>query len=572
MSGIDNDIIGGNNAIGNGNNSGATIGGEPVIEVSHLSVTYHSARRDVTAVDDVTFTVRRGDTVGIVGESGSGKSTLVDTFLGILPQNADITGSFSLFGEDFTHAAEHEWRRVRGRILGFVPQDPRTNLDPTMTVGRQTEQIVRLRHPERSRQEARERVVELFTEVGIDRPELRYRQYPHELSGGLQQRVLIAQALASEPEIIVADEPTSALDVTVQKRILDVLESLVRKRGITLVMITHDLAVASDRTRRLLVIHNGRLVEQGDTRQVLDHPKESYTRHLLACAPAFQVRDNVLDDERGEHDGHENRAESVEPSDDGIAVNWNDVSKVYHERGGRGEAFNALDHVSLTARTGRTLAIVGESGSGKSTLLRLALALSAPTSGTVLVDGRNIHELHGRALRAERRNFQLVQQNPFDSLDPNYTVRKVIDEPLRSFGYGNRRRRSQRIAELLDRVSLPARLLDAKGSELSGGQCQRVAIARALAISPKILFLDEPVSALDVSVQSQILDLLKDLQESLGVTYVFVSHDLAVVAGLADDIAVLEHGSIVEHGSVEDVFGHPRNAYTKKLLDAIPGR
>ncbi|PWG59148.1 dipeptide ABC transporter ATP-binding protein [Bifidobacterium catulorum] len=542
---------------------------EPVIEVSHLSVTYRSARRTVTAVDDVTFTVRRGETVGIVGESGSGKSTLVDTFLGILPDNADVTGTFSLFGEDYTHAGEQEWRRVRGRVLGFVPQDPRTNLDPTMTVGKQTEQIVRLRHPKQSRDEASKRVVELFTEVGIDRPGLRYRQYPHELSGGLQQRVLIAQALASEPEVIVADEPTSALDVTVQKRILDVLESLVRKRGITLVMITHDLAVASDRTQRLLVIHNGRLVEHGGTRQVLDHPHEAYTRHLIACAPAFQVNDNVQDGEQGE--GAQGIEADAVPDDD-IAVNWNDVSKVYHERGGRGAAFNALNHVSLTARTGRTLAIVGESGSGKSTLLRLALALSAPTSGTVLVDGRNIHELHGRALRAERRNFQLVQQNPFDSLDPNYTVRKVIDEPLRAFGYGNRRRRNQRIAELLDRVSLPARLLDAKGSELSGGQCQRVAIARALAISPKILFLDEPVSALDVSVQSQILDLLKELQESLGVTYVFVSHDLAVVAGLADDIAVLEHGNIVEHGNVDDVFGHPHDAYTKKLLDAIPGR
>lgn len=540
-------------------------GNDTVIEVSHLSVTYRSSRRSVTAVNDVTFAVRSGETVGIVGESGSGKSTLVDTFLGILPDNADITGTFSLFGEDFTHADERQWRRVRGRVLGFVPQDPRTNLDPTMTVGKQTEQIVRLRHPEQSRDDARKRVIDLFTEVGIDRPELRYRQYPHELSGGLQQRVLIAQALASEPEVIVADEPTSALDVTVQKRILDVLESLVRKRGITLVMITHDLAVASDRTQRLLVIHNGRLVEHGETRQVLDHPHEEYTRHLISCAPAFQVNENVQDDEREQTD-----AETT-PSDD-IAVSWNDVSKVYHERGGRGAAFNALNHVSLTARTGRTLAIVGESGSGKSTLLRLALALSAPTSGTVLVDGRNIHELHGRALRVERRNFQLVQQNPFDSLDPNYTVRKVIDEPLRSFGYGNRQRRNQRIAELLDRVSLPERLLDAKGSELSGGQCQRVAIARALAISPKILFLDEPVSALDVSVQSQILDLLKELQEALGVTYVFVSHDLAVVAGLADDIAVLERGNIVEHGSVDDVFGHPRSAYTRKLLDAIPGR
>ena len=543
---------------------------DSAVEVIDVSVTYRTKRRTVQAVRHVSVRADAGQILAIVGESGSGKSTLVNALLGLLPEGTQIEGRFLLDGRDMTHASEREWLAVRGSLIGFVPQDPQSSLDPTMRVGDQIAEIVRL-HRGRKVRDAHAEALRLLAEVGIDDPKLRARQYPHELSGGLKQRVLIAQALAGEPRIVVADEPTSALDVTVQKVVLDLLTSLVRRRGITLIMITHDLAVAADRADRILVMLHGEAIEQNDTAELLDHPSREYTRHLLSLVPRIEEHEDAG---QAKAIGTAADADGAD-DDDRTAVSWLDVTREYRaavsDRAPHG-ILTAVDHVCLKAYRGRTLAIVGESGSGKSTLLSMALALKKPTSGTVRVLGNDLGALRGRALRRERRHFQLVQQNPFDSLDPSLTVRQSIEEPLRAFGYGSAARREARVRELIDRVALPEAVLKARPGELSGGQSQRIAIARALAIEPELLFLDEPVSALDVSVQDQILRLLEGLQRDLGLTYVFVSHNLAVVSEIADDVAVLRRGRLVEYGTVDRVLHRPSTEYTRQLLDAIPGR
>jgi peptide/nickel transport system ATP-binding protein len=400
-------------------------------------------------------------------------------------------------------------------------------------------------------------VLAFLDRAGVPDPELRARQYPHELSGGLRQRALIATALAGKPKLIIADEPTSALDVTVQKRILDHLGGLVREQGISLLIITHDLAVAADRADRVVVMRHGRKVEEGDPAAILGAPRQHYTRQLISAvprlAPRFDVRDQA----------------APEP-----ILKLTDVSKTFPvndlRRGARG--FNALDKVSVAVPRGQTHALVGESGCGKTTALRIALGLETATSGSIVLDGHEISGLSWNRLRPLRRKAQLVHQDPFATLDPKFTVGQSITEPLVSFRIGDRRSRRERARELLDQVALPASYLDRLPSELSGGQRQRVAIARALALRPDLIMLDEPVSALDVLVQEQILRLLADLQAALGLSYLFVSHDLAVVAEISHTVSVMSHGRVVEQGPVAEVFTNPHSPYTRELIDAIPGR
>ncbi|MEU4242346.1 ATP-binding cassette domain-containing protein [Actinoplanes sp. NPDC026619] len=407
-----------------------------------------------------------------------------------------------------------------------------------------------------SRARVQPAIAELL-DAGVPDPELRARQYPHELSGGLRQRALIAIALAGKPKLIIADEPTSALDVTVQKRILDHLGGLVREQGISLLIITHDLAVAADRADRIVVMQNGRLVEEGSPSALLHTPRSPYTRQLISAtprlAPRFDVRDQI----------------APEP-----ILTLTDVSKTFAasdlRRGARG--FNALDKVSVTVPRGQTHALVGESGCGKTTTLRIALGLENATSGSVVLDGDEISGLSWNKLRPLRRKAQLVHQDPFATLDPKFTIAQSITEPLVSFRIGNRKSRLERAKELLDQVALPSSYLDRLPSELSGGQRQRVAIARALALRPDLIMLDEPVSALDVLVQEQILQLLADLQAALGLSYLFVSHDLAVVAAISHTVSVMSHGKVVEQGPVAEVFTNPQSSYTRELIDAIPGR
>ncbi|MBX8534351.1 ABC transporter ATP-binding protein [Pseudomonas cichorii] len=532
-----------------------------LIDLQNLSVTYRFNGQLTQAVRNVSFQVARGETVAIVGESGSGKSTIANSILGLLPDNATITsGELRVDGNDLSHASEREKRRVRGSIIGLVPQDPMVSLNPTLRIGQQIAEALIQAHGRRYPAIDAD-VVELLEQVGLDKPVLRARQYPHELSGGMRQRVLIAIALAGNPRLIIADEPTSALDVTVQRKILDHLQRLVGERGISLLIITHDLGVAADRADRVLVMKSGELVEQGPPRQILVNPEHSYTRALIAAAPAFGQRKSPA------------APRSASP-DTKPLLTLSNIGKTYRLPYVKGEDadFQALQDVNCKVYPGQTLAIVGESGSGKSTALRIALGLEKPTHGRVLFEDRDVTDLGWNEFRPLRRRIQLVQQNPFGALDPRFTLFESIVEPLVSFGLLKGRALEQAARQLIERVHLPTAYLDRLPRELSGGQRQRVAIARALALQPDLLLLDEPVSALDVSVQAQILDLLVELQKELGIAYVLVSHDLAVVASVAHQVLVLKHGKTVEQGLASDVFERPEAAYTQELIAAIPGR
>ncbi|MFB9443177.1 ABC transporter ATP-binding protein [Dactylosporangium vinaceum] len=526
---------------------------EPLVRIEGLDVGYRRHRRLTPAVTGLDLTVGAGEVVAIVGESGSGKTTTANALIGLLPPTGRITaGSAVVDGVQIRGAREGTLRKLRGRVVGLIPQDPMVGLNPTKRIGAQVAEVC-------GAQEA----AHFLEQAGVADPERRLRQYPHELSGGLRQRVLIAIALAGRPRLIIADEPTSALDVTVQRRILDHLGGLVRGQGISLLIITHDLAVAADRADRVVVMQDGRKVEEGEPGTILTTPREDYTRRLIAAAPrlahggALVARFDVREQE---------------PPEPILILTG--VSKTFavgdRRRGQRG--FNALADVDVTVPRGRTHALVGESGCGKTTTLRIALGLEPPTSGSILLDGTEIAGRSWHQLRPLRRRAQLVHQDPFAALDPKFTVRQSITEPLVAFRVGDRRSREARARELLDQVALPAAYLDRRPVELSGGQRQRVAIARALALRPPLLMLDEPVSALDVLVQEQILGLLAQLQRELGLSYLFVSHDLAVVAELAHTVSVMSEGRVVEEGPVAEVFTSPRSRHTRELIDAVPGR
>jgi peptide/nickel transport system ATP-binding protein len=399
----------------------------------------------------------------------------------------------------------------------------------------------------------------LLERVGLSRPELRARQYPHELSGGMRQRVLIAIAIALKPSLIIADEPTSALDVTVQRHILDLIDDLRREYGTAVLLVTHDLGIAADRSDRLIVLQHGRVQEQGHTADILRNPQSSYTRGLLADAPSLNARPK------------RSPAHQTVPatSAEDIIV----VDGLVQDFGtGSDGSFRAVDDVSFRVRRGSTHAIVGESGSGKTTTIRIVSAFQRPTSGQVVIDGLDLSSLRGETLRLFRKKIQLVYQNPYASLDPRQTIERIVEEPLLNFEPLPRHERLAKVAATLEKVRLPADLLQRRPHALSGGQRQRVAIARALVLDPQILVLDEAVSALDVTVQAQILDLLDELQRELGLTYLFVSHDLAVVRQIADTVSVLNGGRLVETGGVEDVFSNPQSPYTRELIDAVPGK
>ncbi|QXH64812.1 dipeptide ABC transporter ATP-binding protein [Pseudomonas asgharzadehiana] len=530
-----------------------------LVDVRQLAVDYRAGGQLNPAVRGLSFSIAQGETVAIVGESGSGKTTLANAILGLLPDNARISaGELWVDGSDLSHAGERQKRNLRGRTIGLVPQDPMVSLNPTLRVGQQIgEALISAKGKRYPGIDAD--VVALLQQVGIDKPVLRARQYPHELSGGMRQRVLIAIALAGNPRLIIADEPTSALDVTVQRKILDHLQRLVSERGISLLIITHDLGVATDRADRILVMQHGAVVEQGPPRQILAQPAHDYTRALIAAAPAFAKRRAPLI----------NLDLGRQP-----ILSLHHVGKTFALPKVKGEAATllALEDLNLQVYPGQTLAIVGESGSGKSTALRIALGLEKPSQGRVCFEQQDVTDLSWRQFRPLRQRLQLVQQNPFAALDQRFTVFDSIVEPLVSFGLLKGAALEHAARELISRVHLPVSFLDRLPRELSGGQCQRVAIARALALKPDLLLLDEPVSALDVSVQAHILELLETLQRDMGIAYVLVSHDLSVVANFAHEVLVLRNGRVVEQGSVEQIFNRPATAYTRELIAAIPGQ
>lgn len=527
----------------------------PLLRLDSLRVTYPGRRgvAPVAAVADLSVTVSRGQTVAIVGESGSGKSTTLHALLGLLPRGADVRYRALEIGDHTgrPHAVDDP-RELRGRAVGLVPQDPVRALDPLVRIEKNFAELHRhfLRITDRA--ESRQRTIETLQAVGVDRPALRLRQYPHELSGGLRQRILIGLALVGRPRLLLADEPTSNLDATVQRRVLDLFDRLRTERSVGLLLVTHDIAVAAERADHLVVVRHGRVVESGPVRAVLGDPQDPYTRELLTSLPSrLPPRP---------------RFQPAAPPQ--VVLEARALSKSFG--GGRGRArTDAVQDVSIRLHRGQSVAIVGESGAGKSTLLRLITGLERPDEGTVLLQGEP-QPPHRRAGTAFTRRVQLVYQNPARSLNPVLRVGRIVAEPLEAHRVGTPASRAERARDLLRQVGLPEEVTDRRPDQLSGGQQQRVAIARALALEPDVVALDEPVSALDQAVQYELLRLLIGLQEKLGIAYLLVSHDLGVVRAVSDEVLVMRRGRIAEHGPTRDVFDRPASPYTRSLLDAVP--
>ncbi|TFD82219.1 dipeptide ABC transporter ATP-binding protein [Cryobacterium fucosi] len=563
---------------------------KPLLEIKNLQVGFQTQNGLVPAVNGIDITLMPGQTLAIVGESGSGKSTTAHAIINLLPGSGRITGGEVLFeGRDLTQLNEKQLEEVRGRMIGFVPQDPMSNLNPVWSIGFQVEEAIRANGIATGK-EVKQHAIRVLKEAGLADADKRLRQFPHQFSGGMRQRVLIGMGLSSRPKLLIADEPTSALDVTVQRVILDHLATLTREIGTAVLFITHDLGLAAERAEQLVVMYKGKVVESGPSREILENPMHPYTQRLVAAAPSLASRRIQSSNKNLSDLGYsapraaegldlveaaEARAaqQASTPVAGGPAIKVDALTKIYKIRGAKRDArdFKAVDDVSFTVERGTTMALVGESGSGKSTVAKLLLRLEDASSGTVAIGGTDTAALRGRALLDLRRKMQPVFQDPYGSLDPLRNIGNTIAEPLQVHRVGDRASRRARVDELLDQVALPSALATRYPNELSGGQRQRVAIARALALKPDIVILDEAVSALDVLVQAQILRLLADLQAELGLTYLFITHDLAVVRVIADHVCVMQRGKIVESSTVDKVFDNPQQDYTKELLNAIPG-
>ncbi|AZS42869.1 ABC transporter ATP-binding protein [Microbacterium oleivorans] len=537
--------------------------GAPLLQVRDLAVEFQTIDGSVRAVEGVDLDLAAGETVAIVGESGSGKSTTAMAVIGLLAGNGRIAqGSIRLDGQELVGASESTMRGIRGAQIGLVPQDPMSNLNPTSKIGTQVGETL-LAHGLATKKDVARKVVETLAAAGLPNAEERARQYPHEFSGGMRQRALIAIGLACNPRLLIADEPTSALDVTVQKTILDQLGRMTTELGTSVLLITHDLGLAAERAARVVVMHRGRIVEQGAARQILEDPQHPYTQSLVQAAPSVAVA-------RLRPEAFTTPTPDAAPKPVDNIVEVEGLTKLYKVRGQK-EDFAAVRDVSFAIPRGETVAIVGESGSGKTTTARMLLKVVDPTEGKIRFDGADVASLKGRQLREFRQKVQPIFQDPYSSLNPMFTIERIVQEPLDFYNRGSAKDRAARVRKLLDDVALPESTLRRYPSELSGGQRQRVAIARALALSPELIVCDEPVSALDVLVQDQILTLLRDLQSEYGLSYLFISHDLAVVRLISDYVCVMKDGALIEAASSEEIFTNPRDPYTRNLLASIPG-
>ncbi|NSX35986.1 ABC transporter ATP-binding protein [Pseudarthrobacter oxydans] len=541
----------------------------PLLEIRDLAITFNTSNGEVNAVRNAHFTIMPGETVAIVGESGSGKSTTALAAIGLLPANGRVSGGQILLdGEDISHAPEKRMIELRGNTIGMVPQDPMSNLNPVWKIGYQVKETLRAN----GRPSGPEDIAKVLSEAGLPDAHRRARQYPHEFSGGMRQRALIAIGLSCQPRLLIADEPTSALDVTVQRQILDHLEGMTSELGTAVLLITHDLGLAAERADKVVVMYRGQVVESGPSLELLQNPQHPYTKRLVESAPSLASRRIQVAKEQGVQ-----AADLLAPAAEALTADnvlqIQDLRKVYKLRQGLGKSsdFAAVDGVTFDVLRGTTTAIVGESGSGKSTVAKMVLQLEKPTDGKILFDGVDTSLLKPSELFKFRRRVQPIFQDPYGSLDPMYNIYRTIEEPLRVHKIGNKASREKKVRELLDQVALPQSTMQRYPNELSGGQRQRVAIARALALDPEVIICDEAVSALDVLVQAQVLNLLADLQSNLGLTYLFITHDLAVVRQIADHVCVMEKGRLVETGSTDDVFDAPQQEYTQALLNAIPG-
>jgi len=575
-------------------NSNALSGQTPLLEIKNLQVGFKSRDGIAPAVRGVNITLMAGETLAIVGESGSGKSTTAHAIINLLPGAGRITGGEVLFeGRDLTKLSRKEMEVVRGKSIGLVPQDPMSNLNPVWSIGFQVEETIRANGLATKKADVRKRAIEVLREAGLADADRRLKQFPHQFSGGMRQRVLIGIGLSADPKLLIADEPTSALDVTVQRRILDHLEKLTAQRNTAMIFITHDLGLAAERAKNIVVMYRGQIVESGPALEILQNPKHPYTQRLVAAAPSLASRRIEAEVQAPGGEIHSDSSADVASVDLVAAaeiraraaanvadmppvIKFENVSKVYKIRGsGKGgfgsTDFTAVNKASFEVKKGTTMALVGESGSGKSTIAKLLLRLEQQTSGQIAVNGVDTAKLNSSELFKLRRAMQPVFQDPFGSLDPLISIGNTISEPLSIHGIGDRASRKARVLEILDQVALPKSLVGRFPNELSGGQRQRVAIARALALKPEIVVLDEAVSALDVLVQAQVLNLLAELQAELGLTYLFITHDLAVVRVIADEVCVMRQGEIVESATTDEVFENPKTEYTKELLAAIPG-
>ncbi|MEH0109195.1 ABC transporter ATP-binding protein [Tersicoccus sp. MR15.9] len=608
----------------------------PLLSVTDLSVSFGTAHGSVAAVQGASLTLHRGRTLAIVGESGSGKSTTAMSVIGLLPGNGRVTGGSIVFdGQELVGMPESRMRSIRGRQIGLVPQDPMSNLNPVTKIGTQVAETL-LVHGLATRKDVDQKVIAVLEAAGLPNAAERAKQYPHEFSGGMRQRALIAIGLACRPRLLIADEPTSALDVTVQRTILDQIGAMTDELGTSVLLITHDLGLAAERASDVVVMHRGKVVEQGPAQQILQDPQHPYTQQLVKAAPSVAVArlqpaafthgstasegggdpvggaagGSAHADAAGEStasaagataaaassssgaasaassssgasassgaSSSSGAAGSPAPSSSDLSsataniVEIEGLSKIFKGRAGA-EDFRAVHDVSLQIPRGSTVAIVGESGSGKTTTARMLLKLIEPTNGTITFDGADITTLDRAAEKDFRQRVQPIFQDPYSSLNPMFTIGRIIEEPLATYHRGSKSQRTARVRELLEAVALPASMATRYPAELSGGQRQRVAIARALALQPELIVCDEPVSALDVLVQDQILRLLGDLQREFGLSYLFISHDLAVVRLISDYVCVMKDGELVEAATSEEIFVNPRHPYTRTLLASIPG-
>ncbi|HUC01261.1 MAG TPA: ABC transporter ATP-binding protein [Solirubrobacterales bacterium] len=542
--------------------------GAPLLEVENLTVGFGPRGKVNQVVHGISFSLESGRCLAIVGESGSGKTVTARTLVGLTGERSQVgAGRLELNGKSLLGLSNRGWRAVRGAEIGFVLQDALVSLDPLRKVGKEIAEPLRI-HGWGERSKREQKVIELLTEVGVPEPEVRARQLPHELSGGLRQRALIASAIALDPGLLVADEPTTALDVTVQAQILALLEKT-KERGRGLILISHDLAVVSRLADEVAVMRLGEIVEQGPVDQILRTPQHPYTKALLDAVPAAHSKGTRLAPrvEGAYIPAGDPQLPTVVGNRQPI-ITAEDLVKSF--RGPDGVSRTAVDHVSLEIRPGETLGIVGESGSGKTTTARIVLALADPDSGNVTLRGKPWTTLREKDRRQRRRRISVVYQDPLSSFDPRWTVRRIVDDAIADEDYKGKEQRTARVLELLGHVGIGEELLERRPLQLSGGQRQRVAIARALAPKPELIVCDEPVSALDVSIQAQVLDLLADLQAELGLAYLFISHDLGVIYHVSDRVMVMKDGKVVESGSADEVFHSPREVYTQQLLAALP--
>ncbi len=556
----------------------------PMLSVSDLEISFLKEGKYIPIVSDVSFEVHKNEILGIVGESGSGKSISTLAIMGLLPKNISkiSKGEIIYDGKNITNLSEKAWQNIRGNKISMVFQEPMSSLNPSLKCGFQVEEILR-QHKDISAKAAKSEVLSLFDQVKLPDPETIYNKYPHQISGGQKQRVMIAMAIACKPDLLIADEPTTALDVTVQKEIIALLKEIQVSTGMSIIFISHDLSLISEIADRVVVMYRGNIVEQGLVEDIFKNPKAVYTQALIKARPSLDVRlkrlptisdfmndkvDTEIVTENHRLENHKILYES-EP-----LLEVKNLEKEYFSSAGifgRRTGFKAVDGVSFKLYEGETLGLVGESGCGKSTLGNAILQLDKATAGTIFYRGKDITNLKGSELKKLRKEIQIIFQDPYSSLNPRIPVGKAIMEPMEVHKlYGNHEGRKQKALELLERVGLSAEFFNRYPHEFSGGQRQRIGIARTIAVQPKLIVCDESVSALDISVQAQVLNLLNELKENFGFTYIFISHDLAVVKYMSDQVIVMNHGQIEEMADADELYRNPQKPYTKKLIDAIP--